>query len=318
MTDEQPQAGTTAPADEKQQVGETLRDAVRDVRSPEQAERVLDDIERLAADLTEAEAAGGVEASATPPAELVQRAAEAHPTPTQRAAAALTTAAAEAVRPDERGRPTLEAAQELLQPEAHARRPVGEVVKPRAYLQEAVVRRLNPLEAWDATVFIAVNHLPHSRLSNALFYGLTVVSTGGLCWLVGAGLAHLAGIRRGGRALRELLIAVTFATWLVEYPIKAYFRRRRPFIDVVRALVIGKKPGSWSFPSGHTASSFAAAGVLTTIWPRRATLFYTVAGLVGFSRVYLGAHYPGDVLSGALCGATLGELGRRLARTLGR
>jgi undecaprenyl-diphosphatase len=302
--------------DEKREVGEALQEAVRDVRSPEQAEQVLDDVERLAEGLTEAEAASGAEASPVPPPKAVRQAADQQLTPTRRAAAALTTAAAEAVRPDQRGGPALEAAQELLQPEAHARRPVPELVKPRVYLQEAVVRRMNPLQAWDATLFIAINHLPHNRLSNALFHGLTIISTGGLCWLVGAGLSQLAGVRRGRRAVRELPIAVTFATWLVEYPIKAYFRRRRPFIDVVRALVIGKKPGSWSFPSGHTASSFAAASVLATIWPRRSPLFYTVAGLVGFSRIYLGAHYPGDVLSGALCGTALGELGRRFARTI--
>ena len=109
---------------------------------------------------------------------------------------------------------------------------------------------------------------------------------------------------------------MTVATWLVEYPIKAYFRRKRPFIEVVRALVIGKKPGSWSFPSGHTASSFASAGVLSTVWPEYRAAYYALAGLVGLSRTYLGAHYPGDVLSGALAGAVLGELTRRATRAI--
>lgn len=95
------------------------------------------------------------------------------------------------------------------------------------------------------------------------------------------------------------------ATAIVEYPIKGIFRRRRPFVDVIRAVVVGKKPGSWSFPSGHTASSFAAATALASVWPRMSPLFLLVAGGVGMSRVYAGAHYPGDVLSGAFLGTTL-------------
>ncbi|HET6319948.1 MAG TPA: phosphatase PAP2 family protein, partial [Chloroflexota bacterium] len=102
--------------------------------------------------------------------------------------------------------------------------------------------------------------------------------------------------------------------WIVEYPIKAYFRRRRPFVEIVRALVIGKKPGSWSFPSGHTAASFASAWVLSTVWPRRAPAFFSLAATVGLSRIYVGAHYPGDVTSGALAGLVLADLIRRAVR----
>ena len=129
--------------------------------------------------------------------------------------------------------------------------------------------------------------------------------------MIGALFAYLLRVPRSWTAVLTLLPSVLGATWLVEYPIKAYFRRRRPFVEIVRALVIGKKPGSWSFPSGHTAASFASAWVLSTIWPRQAPVFGVLASLVGMSRVYVGAHYPGDVLSGAVAGAVLAELIRR-------
>ena len=112
--------------------------------------------------------------------------------------------------------------------------------------------------------------------------------------------------------VEQLLPSVVVATWLIEYPIKAFFRRRRPFSRIVEALVIGKKPGSWSFPSGHTGASFASAWILSLVWPRLAPVFVGLAGTVGFSRVYVGAHYPGDVLSGAILGTLLSETVRRV------
>jgi membrane-associated phospholipid phosphatase len=101
-------------------------------------------------------------------------------------------------------------------------------------------------------------------------------------------------------------------TWVVEHPVKSFFRRKRPFIDIVRALVVGKKPGTWSFPSGHTASSFAAATILSQCWPQARPYLFGLASLVGFSRVYAGAHYPGDVVAGAALGMLLARLTRML------
>ena len=306
---------TAVMPEEKRQVKESLEEAIQEVQSPDQAERVLDDLEQVAAGNSEAQAAQGTEASPARPAEAVKQAADTAPHG-EKAATTLAATAAEAVAPGRQAADTLDVAQEVLIPEARGRKPAPEIVKPRGYLQEAVLRRMTPFQAWDAYLFIAVNHLPHTKLSNTLMYALTVAATGGVCWSVGTLWAYLRGSARARRALRELVPSVTIATWLVEYPIKTYFRRKRPFIEVVRALVIGKKPGSWSFPSGYTASRFASARVLSTFWPEHRAAYYVLACLVGFSRTYLGAHYPGDVLSGAFAGSVLGELARRATRVI--
>jgi undecaprenyl-diphosphatase len=78
--------------------------------------------------------------------------------------------------------------------------------------------------------------------------------------------------------------------------------------------VIGRRPDGWSFPSGHTAAAFSGAWVASTVWPRRAPLFFGLAATVGFSRIYVGAHYPGDVLAGATLGMVIAEAIRRPIR----
>src|SRR4029079_13697279 len=82
---------------------------------------------------------------------------------------------------------------------------------------------------------------------------------GGWVWSAAVLIASLLGVPRGRRAFTRVLPSVAIATVLVAHPVKALLRRRRPFVNVIRAVVVGKKPGSWSFPSGHSASSFAAA-----------------------------------------------------------
>jgi undecaprenyl-diphosphatase len=104
-----------------------------------------------------------------------------------------------------------------------------------------------------------------------------------------------------------MVLPLSAAISLVEFPTKAFFRRRRPFIAFIQAIVIGKKPGSWSFPSGHSASAFAGAWLFSHDFPNQSPLLFLMAALVGFSRIYLGDHYPGDVLSGALSGMALAE-----------
>jgi undecaprenyl-diphosphatase len=123
-------------------------------------------------------------------------------------------------------------------------------------------------------------------------------------------VAALLDRRRGRRALLQVLPPLWVATMTVEYPIKYYFRRRRPFIDIVQAIAIGRKPGSYSFPSGHAASAFAGAWLLSHHYSRLAPLWFAIAALTGFSRIYLGVHYPGDVASGALLGTLLAEATR--------
>ena len=200
-----------------------------------------------------------------------------------------------------------EAAQEALNPEQQGALPASGYARQRELLRGALIHRLKPAQALDAALFIQINHLPHNRVSNGFFYFLTFIFNGGGAWYGLLAAAALVAGKLDRSVIRTAVVPLAVSTAIVEFPVKAFFRRRRPFIDIVRAIVVGKKPGTWSFPSGHSASAFAGAWLLRQCFPSLSPMFYALAGLVAFSRIYLGDHYPGDVLTGSVAGHVLAQ-----------
>jgi undecaprenyl-diphosphatase len=92
---------------------------------------------------------------------------------------------------------------------------------------------------------------------------------------------------------------------LLALAVKAAVERPRPSVTIPQTdPLIGA--GGWSFPSSHAATAFAGAVSLTYLWRRAAPLFFLLAAAIAFSRVYVGVHYPGDVLAGAALGSVVG------------
>jgi membrane-associated phospholipid phosphatase len=300
-------------------VRRALKEAIANVDSPEKAEEVIDKLETANADKTTAEIEKTQPPATTPAAaaKQVEKAAQKAPE-SKKTEKVLDATAHVLATPDKRQREVVsEAVQEVLNPQQQGAVPTVVDEQKREYLREAVLRRLKPVDALDANLFLLVNHLPHTRLLNNLFYGITVAFNGGAVWYLALAVAALWNRRKTGEILREVALPLTATTTLVEFPIKAYFRRRRPFIRIIQAIVIGKKPGTWSFPSGHSAAAFGGAWLFNHKFPHRWGLRYLVASLVAFSRVYLGDHYPGDVATGSLFGLVFAMFFRKLF-SLGR
>jgi undecaprenyl-diphosphatase len=293
-----------------ERVERVLTEELGGVDSPEAAERVVEQVERLAAGETldqRTEQAARRPVEAGPAVEL---AAKTLPGP-DGTAAALSEAAAQVVAPTPEAPRAAKAAETVLPPRQTA--PTPEAARGRRLLRAAMLRRMGPFQRLDARIFLAVNQLPHPTAANMLADAITLITTGGWIWLLG-----LAGARDSRTAFRLAAPCVIGATSAVEWPIKSLVRRRRPFIDIIRALVIGRRPDGWSFPSGHTAAAFSGAWIVSTVWPRKAPLVFGLASLVGFSRIYAGAHYPGDVLAGATLGMVIAEAIRRPIRRFAR
>lgn len=96
--------------------------------------------------------------------------------------------------------------------------------------------------------------------------------------------------------------AITIGATLL---MKTIFKRRRPFVQNLKIVAV-YNAGSTSFPSGHSSTSFAVATALSRAYPKWYVIApaYLWAGSVGYSRMYLGVHYPSDVFGGAVLGTT--------------
>ncbi len=297
-----------------------LEKALAEVKTPEQAEEVVRELRRQAAEHAPGMADARLGVSGVM-AEAIERAASTLPPGHEQTAAVLAAAARQLTSaPPVEGSPLDQGFLRATNPSAAG---VGkkQLDPQRRLLRRALVKDLQPMQRIDTEIFLEINQLPHPRWLNALMRGLTIIMTRGDALVVGLFVASLSDPKRGARALGEVLPSLWLSTFIIETPVKKFFRRRRPFIDVVRATVVGRRPGSFSFPSGHSAAAFAGATLLRRHYPRWTAAFYLLAVTVGFSRVYLGAHYPADVVIGGLGGTVLAETSRavmaRPARSLG-
>jgi undecaprenyl-diphosphatase len=127
-----------------------------------------------------------------------------------------------------------------------------------------------------------------------LFIDLSWIGSLGAIWLAIAAL--LMVLWRRPSIFVTVLVAVAVSDLLAEAG-KLIVQRHRPF-----ETQLGPPSNTHSFPSGHTATSFAAATVLSFYAPRWRVPFFLLATLIGISRIYNGMHYPTDVLAGALLG----------------
>lgn len=163
---------------------------------------------------------------------------------------------------------------------------------------------METLISWDHSLFFAVN----GWSSPILDLAFTLLTMLGSAWSLGLCTLFIFALNRS-QAKRALVLI--FASWLLSgilvQALKHTIDRPRPLVQLgaENVRVLGDKRHEHSFPSGHTQTGFSIACTLSLLYNRRRwlqTLLYALAIGIGLSRIYVGAHFPSDVLAGALIG----------------
>ena len=173
---------------------------------------------------------------------------------------------------------------------------------------------LEIIQTVDETILLWIQETVRQGWLNPLVEFYTTLGNGGLLWIV-LSLALLCWrpTRRGGAAA---LLALLLGALCTNVVLKNLGQRPRPY-TVVEGLVPLRTAGDpSSFPSGHSCAAFAAglawAGTCSARWARIAAVVSAVC--MGLSRLYVGVHYPTDVLTGAVIGTCCGILASWVVR----
>ena len=163
----------------------------------------------------------------------------------------------------------------------------------------------------DGGLLLLIQEYARTPLLDKIMVFITSLGNGGMIWIAATILLLIpkktrkVGIMSGVALLGSLIIN--------NHIIKNIVQRPRPFVTFTDLRILIPTPSEFSFPSGHTASSFAAAGVFYSNLPKKFGVPAVIlAGLIGLSRLYVGVHYPTDVIAGIVMGILLSFMAERL------
>jgi undecaprenyl-diphosphatase len=112
----------------------------------------------------------------------------------------------------------------------------------------------------------------------------------------------IRGNRHARIAALLLIVTIVFSDQFSSSTIKYWFERPRPCHVLHNVRLLVSCGSGYSFPSSHAVNNFAGALILAFFFPRGKWWFFGFAAIVAYSRVYVGAHYPSDILGGAIIG----------------
>lgn len=154
-------------------------------------------------------------------------------------------------------------------------------------------------------------HIRGNPKVDRVFYTASEAGDFAMIWMALAGIQGAVGSPTQTRHFLRVAGALAAESVIVNGGIKSLFRRQRPPWDQSRPLTL-RQPKTSSFPSGHASSALTAAILLTDANATLAPLWWTLAVLVGMSRVHVKIHHVSDVAGGIVAGALIGTLAKAL------
>lgn len=158
-----------------------------------------------------------------------------------------------------------------------------------------------------------VSQYSHNFFLSVVFYFFSGVGSWGVVWL-GIGLVLLLREKRDYHYFFGLCLAISLSLIVVEGVFKNVIGRSRPDLLAYPLFVGVPHLSSYSFPSTHATIAFAAAFILSQKHKKYTAFYYSLAALIAFSRIYLGQHFPSDVVGGVVIGTGIGMVSLKMAR----
>lgn len=156
------------------------------------------------------------------------------------------------------------------------------------------------LKTMDDNILISIYNKCRSNRLDKIMPCITLLGDYGFIWIA---ISIILLITKKYRNSGEMcILGLILTSILGEGIIKNFVQRKRPDIKSTPITLLIKESITYSFPSGHTASSFAAAGILGSQINMLLIPAFVLAFLIAFSRLYLMVHYPSDVLMGIALG----------------
>jgi undecaprenyl-diphosphatase len=158
----------------------------------------------------------------------------------------------------------------------------------------------------DLGIFYFFNHTLSVPILDKFFSFITSVNNWYLAYVILLLISFIKGGRTGKIVAIGVLILITFTDQLSAHILKDLVHRLRPCMVLPDAITPIGCTGTFSFPSNHAINNFAAATFIYRFFPKLKWALFITAVLIAVSRIYLGLHYPSDVLGGAVLGTIIG------------
>lgn len=160
---------------------------------------------------------------------------------------------------------------------------------------------METIQNFDSNILLYVQENIRTDTMTSFFKFFTKLGNGGILWIILT--VMLICFKRTRKIGLILSISLLLSTLITNVMLKNLIARTRPFYTIPDLQALIPYPKDYSFPSGHTTSSFASCTTLFIMLKKKYSfLFLIFATLMGFSRIYVGVHYPTDVFVGVIVG----------------
>lgn len=167
----------------------------------------------------------------------------------------------------------------------------------------------------DANILLWLQEYFRREWMTPVWTLITSLGDGGWLWIVLSVILLIP--RRTRRVGITALLALGIGALITNAALKNIVARTRPYEVISGLILLVEKQSDFSFPSGHACASFAASMVYCKMLPKKYGVPAVVlAALVAFSRLYVGVHYPSDVIAGILVGMLSAWFARKVVKQL--